>query len=92
MQLRDAALSDDQKEALMQKQSLQLFGLFFMILACVAGALLAPIGVLWVLDRMKVVSLEAVLKITMSVSFLVGCTLVGVLASLAVGLRRRKAQ
>jgi hypothetical protein len=75
--LRDASLSDDEKEKHAQRASGELFGLFLQIAASFAGALLIPVGVLWLAQAAKLVSLDAVLAMTISPVFLVVCTVVG---------------
>lgn len=75
--LRDPGATDDDKEKAAQQCSAQLFGLFLLILFSFVGALLAPVGVLWVLDRFGLISLHAALSMLMSVRFLVITTVVG---------------
>jgi hypothetical protein len=87
--LQDRALSDDDKEALMQKQSLQLFRLFFLILAVFAVAIGAPVVVLWGLGELGVLSFDEVIRTSISVKFLVGCTVIGTLLAFAVRARRK---
>ncbi len=87
--LQDRSLSDDDKEALMQKQSLRLFRLFFLILAVFVIAIAAPVVVLWGLGKLGVVSFDDVIRTSISVKFLVGCTLVGTLLAFAVRARRK---
>ena len=89
--VRNPDLSDDEKEKLMQSHSLQLFGLFFTIMAIFGVAFLAPVVVLWGLDKMGLLSLDAVLAYAISIPFLVGTTVVGVGAWLVVRLVRKKA-
>ena len=89
--VRDPDLSDDEKEKLMQSHSLQLFGLFFAIMAIFAVAFLAPVAVLWGLDWLGLLSLDAVLAYAVSVPFLVGTTVGGVAAWLVIRLLRKKA-
>lgn len=87
--LQDRSLSDDDKEALMQKQSLRLFRLFFLILAVFTIAIGAPVAVLWGLGRLGLLSFDDVIRTSISVKFLVGCTLVGTLLAFAVRARRK---
>ena len=87
--LQDRSLSDDDKEALMQKQSLRLFRLFFLILAVFTIAISAPVAVLWGLGRLGLLSFDDVIRTSISVKFLVGCTLVGTLLAFAVRARRK---
>jgi hypothetical protein len=43
-------------------------------------ALALPAGVIWILDMLQVVSLRAVLDVTLSWQFLLGSTLAGIAA------------
>ena len=79
--LQAANATDEEKERAAQQSSLKLFGLFFLILISFSGAVLAPVAVLWVLDRLHLVSLKAILATTMSVTFLVTVTVVGCAAA-----------
>src|SRR5258708_34754304 len=75
--LRNPSATDDEKERAAQRSSAELFGLFFLMVFTFAGALLAPVAVLWLLDVAKLVPLHAVISVTMSLSFLVTCTVAG---------------
>jgi hypothetical protein len=75
--LRDASLTDDEKEKHAQRASGELFMLFLLIAASFAGALLIPVGVIWLAQKAGLVSMEAVLAMTISPVFLVACTVVG---------------
>ena len=72
--LRDPALDERAKERLAQKSSIELSILFFGITLGVAGAVAAPLAVLWLLDQLRLASLRAVTEIAMSPLFLVACT------------------
>lgn len=74
--LRNPALDDDAKEAAMQTHAKHLFGLFFLITIAGASAVLAPLGVIWVLDRFDLLSLDGVVGVTLSWQFLLASTLV----------------
>ena len=69
-------LSEDDKERLLQRNAIRLFGYFLLITAAGAGALLLPVGVLWVAERLGWLRLEPVLALTLSPTFLIGTTLV----------------
>lgn len=75
--LRNPAASDDEKEKMAQRSSVKMFGMFFLILLSFAGALLAPVAVIWLLSLTHLVSFQAVMAMTMSVTFLVTCTVLG---------------
>lgn len=65
------ALSDEEKESELQKNSCKLFGLFFILAGGGASALLLPVGILWLGDRLGWLSLAAVLDTTLSPVFLI---------------------
>jgi len=64
-------LSDEQKESKLQKNSKRLFGLFFILALSGAIALLIPMVILWLGDRLGLLSLDAVLATTVSPAFLI---------------------
>jgi hypothetical protein len=64
-----------------------LFLLFLLLTLGAALALALPAGVIWILDVLQVVSLRAVIDVTLSWQFLLGSTLVGVLAWRLTGKR-----
>jgi hypothetical protein len=77
---RNPALDDDAKESALQSYARQLFALFLFLTLGAALALALPAGVIWILDVLQVVSLRAVIEVTLSWQFLLGSTLFGVLA------------
>ena len=77
--LSSSQLSDEQKESGLQKNSIKLFGLFFKLISGFAVALALPLGVLWLADQIRLVSLNAVLELTISPLFLIVSTLLIVL-------------
>jgi uncharacterized oligopeptide transporter (OPT) family protein len=85
--LRNPSLDDDAKESAMQSYARQLFLLFLLLTLGAALALALPAGVIWILDVLQVVSLRAVIDVTLSWQFLLGSTLVGVLAWRLTGKR-----
>ena len=78
--LRDPSLDDDAKEGAMQRHAVRLFSLFVALTLGAALALALPAGVIWMLDVLRLVSLRAVIEVTLSWQFLLGTTLLGVLA------------
>ncbi len=64
-------LSDEQKESKLQKNSKRLFGLFFLLALGGAIALLIPLAILWLGDRLGLISLDGVLATTVSPAFLI---------------------
>ncbi|MEM9272282.1 MAG: sulfotransferase [Cyanobacteria bacterium P01_F01_bin.143] len=73
--LSSSQLDDKGKESELQKNSLKLFGLFFKLIFGLAVALVLPLGLLWLADRMQLISLDAVFKLTISPLFLIVSTL-----------------
>jgi hypothetical protein len=78
--LRNPSLDDDAKESALQSNAVKLFALFLLLTAGAALALVLPAGLIWVLDLLHVVSLRAVLELTLSWQFLLASTVVGVIA------------
>ena len=71
-------LSDRAKELKLQKNSLRLFGLFFVLALGSAIAILIPLGILWLGDRLGWLSLSAVLATTVSPVFLIVSSIVAI--------------
>lgn len=69
--IRSAQLSDEQKESRLQKNSQKLFGLFFILAINGAIAILIPLGILWLGDRLGWLSLDAAIETTLSPTFLI---------------------
>ena len=80
--LGSSKLSDAQKESKLQKNSLRLFGLFFVLAFCGAIAILIPLGVLWLGDRLGWLSLAASLEVTLSPMFIAASSILAVIAFL----------
>ena len=78
--LRNSSLDDAAKESALQSHATRLFSLFFLLTAGAGLALALPAGIIWILDVLQVVSLRAVLDVTLSWQFLLGSTLVGTAA------------
>lgn len=83
----DSSLTDEQKERRLKDEAPRLFGLLGLILGGSALALGLPLGLLWIGDRLGMVSLAAVMAILVRVDFLVAVTVVGAL--IAWWVRRR---
>jgi hypothetical protein len=86
--LSDASVDDDAKEKALQKSAIRLFSLLVLMLVGTAISLVAPIGVVWLLDLFGIVSLDAVLAILARWDFIVIASLVGVAAYVALERRR----
>jgi uncharacterized oligopeptide transporter (OPT) family protein len=78
--LRNPSLDDDAKEGALQSHAKQLFSLFLLLTLGAALALALPAGMIWILDVLQVLSLRAVIEVTLSWQFLLGSTLFGVVA------------
>ena len=69
--ISSSRLSDEQKESRLQRNSQKLFGLFFILAVKLAIAIFIPLAILWLGDRLGVLSLSAVLDTTISPVFIV---------------------
>lgn len=78
--LRDPSLDDREKEEALQAHSLRLFALLGILLGGSVLALGLPLGGVWLLDRAGAASFPRVLETLSRVDFLVGATVVGLLA------------
>lgn len=77
--MNDPELGDDRKESLLQGYSLSLLRSFVDLLIRGVGSIAIPVGLLWALEFAGVLSLKAVLDLTLSWAFLLG----GVIAAIA---------
>lgn len=68
--IRQSSLTDDDKEAALQKNAKELLLLFLVLASGGAAALACPLGVLWIFDRLGLLSLDSVLSVTFSPLFL----------------------
>jgi translation initiation factor 2 alpha subunit (eIF-2alpha) len=73
--LTDSTLTDDAKEAIMQQSAKTLARQFVVISAASLAAVAAPLGVVWVLAALRVVSLKAVILAVVSWQVLLSSTL-----------------
>lgn len=76
--LRNPALSDDEKERLTQANTIAMFKLFAVLLGGMALALLVPLIVVWVFDRLGWVSLPGVLNALTRWDVIVVVSIVGI--------------
>jgi hypothetical protein len=75
--IRNSELSDDAKEAALQENAKRLFALAFLLTLGAAAAVLAPMGLLWLCDRLGWISLDAVSRVALSPAFIIAsCALV----------------
>lgn len=85
--LRDSAMSEDDKEVAMQAHAKRLFALFFIITVGAFAAVFAPIALVWAFDALGWVSLDAVLAVALSWPFVLGASVV-IVAAIIVQRRR----
>ena len=85
--LRSSELDDDAKESAMQSYAKQLFGLFFLITIGGIAAVFLPVAVIWELDRLQFVSLDAILRVALSWHFIIATT---ILISIALVVNRAR--
>ena len=78
--MKDPDLGDDRKEALLQGYSLALLRSFLDLLIRGAGSIAIPVGLLWALEFAGVLSLKAILALTLSWPFLLGGAIAAVAA------------
>ena len=85
--MRNAELDDDTKERELQKGAIALFRLMLTMLVSFATALVAPMAVVWLLDRAGFMSLDGVSAMLVRWDFMLGATVLGV--GLFIILNRR---
>jgi hypothetical protein len=85
--LRSAELDDDAKESAMQSHAKQLVGLFFLITIGGVAAVFLPVAMIWGLDKLGLVSVDAVLDVALSWPFI---TASSVLIVLALVIKRKR--
>jgi hypothetical protein len=68
--MQNPDLDDEAKEAAIQQHAKRLFGLFFLLAIGGAAALALPAGLLFLLEGMGLLSLSAVITVTLSWEFL----------------------
>lgn len=76
----DPTLTDDRKERRLREETVRLFALLGRI---VLGSLLAlglPLGVLWILDWVGLISLPEILEVLVRLDFLLAVSAVGIIA------------
>ena len=78
--MADKQLNDEQKEKAIQSFSLQLFGLLAWLLIGIAGALIIPLGGLWLIEQAGFDIWQPTLQMLQSWPFLLGATFFGCIA------------
>lgn len=86
--LRDGAMSDREKEEVLQRQARRLFGLLRILVGGSVLALGGPLAAVWLLEQVGVGSFWGTLAMLERVDFLVGVTVVGLVGYLLIGWRR----
>lgn len=84
--LKDPQLDDDAKEQFMQRNAVALFKLLALLLLGSAIALLAPFAVIWLAEKVGLLSLDSTMEMLLRWDFLLGATVVGFAAFF--GMRR----
>ena len=69
--IRSSSLSDEAKEALLQKDARRLFKLFFLLAVGGAAAAGLPAGLLWMCDQFGWISFASVMHVALSPMFLI---------------------
>jgi hypothetical protein len=87
--MRDASLSEREKERSMREQARRLFVLFVILTASGVIALLVPIGLLAALEAMGLLDLGKVMETALSWEFLVVVSLIGIVWFFLIRSRRR---
>lgn len=77
--LHNPALNDDAKEVALQSHAKRLFVLFLLITLGGAAALALPMGLIWLLEQMDVLSLNAVISAALSWKFLLAGTVLAII-------------
>ena len=84
--IQNPSLDDDAKEVALQQHAKRLFCLFFLLTVGGAAALALPAGLLFLLEKMDLLSLNAVMTVTLSWEFLLASSVL----IIAIILRAKK--
>lgn len=82
--LRDAEITDLEKEEVLQRDARRLFGLLVMLAGGSAFALGLPLASVWFLEQIGIGSSSEVLTILQRIDFLLGTTVVGTFGYMVV--------
>jgi hypothetical protein len=85
--MRDASLGDEEKEVGIQRNALRLFRLLFILAFGFALALMAPVGIIWLLDLSGLLSLSAVLALMVRWDFILVTSVICVIYIVVVAKR-----
>ena len=86
--LRDGAMSDREKEEVLQRQARRLFELLGVLVGGSGLALGGPLAVVWLLEKVGIGSFWGTLAMLERIDFLVGVTVVGLVGYVIVRWRR----
>jgi len=75
--LKNPGLDDEEKEKALQKHAIRLCVLFLLLVLGSAVALLAPVGLIWLMDAAGLISLDGVLDMLQRWDFLAAATVIG---------------
>ena len=87
--VQNSEMDDDAKELALQAGAIKLFKLFFLLTLGGALALITPTALVWSLELMHVLTLEAVFNAALSWEFIVASTILAV-AALRGSLSRKR--
>jgi hypothetical protein len=76
--MADGSLDDTQKERLLQRSATQLFGLFLWLVVGSLVAVAVPLIVVWLMDVVGLLTVDAVIEATFSFQFIGLTVLVGI--------------
>ena len=85
--VRNAEISDEEKEKATQNSSKELFSLFFLIIFICGVAIFVPVGLIWLLEKVGLFDLQNVIDRTLSWQFILASTIIIVIA---LWIKRRK--
>lgn len=83
--IRDESLDDEAKEIAIRKHAFRMFALSALLLSGGAGALLIPIGAVWLVGLTGWISAPDVVEMLQRWDFLAAATVVGIAAFYLVG-------
>ena len=78
--IRSSKLSEEEKESLLQKNSKNLFGLFFILAFGGIASVLLPLGLLWLCEQLGWLSLDILFDTLLSPVFLIIGSILAVIA------------
>ena len=88
--LRDPDLGDDQKEKLLQQYAIRMFALLGILTGGSVLALTVPLGLVWTLGLVQIMSFDGVLETLVQWEFIVGTCVIGLVAYRYIRPRTRE--